>query len=78
MKQLHIILHTTQVTQVASLLEVQTKIIIDIDYDHLGPNVAIVPCDEQWLLLDTKGILNIMSLLNVISMEETFSIVISL
>ncbi len=43
MKQLHIILHTTQVTQVASLLEVQTKTIIDIDYEHLGPKVAIVP-----------------------------------
>jgi DNA-binding XRE family transcriptional regulator len=43
MKQLHIILHTTQMTQVANLLEVQTKTIIDIDYDHLGPNMAIVP-----------------------------------
>ncbi len=43
MKQLHIILHTMQVTEVASLLEVQTKTIIDIDYDHLGPKVAIVP-----------------------------------
>jgi hypothetical protein len=43
MKQLHIILHMMQVTQVASLLEVQTKTIIDVDYDHLGPNMAIIP-----------------------------------
>jgi hypothetical protein len=43
MKQFHIILHTTQVTQVANLFEVQTKFVIDIDYDHLGPNMAIIP-----------------------------------
>ncbi len=58
MKQLHIILHMMQVTQVASLLEVQTKTIIDVDYDHLGPNMAIIPSIHalyMWWAMITFG-----------------------
>jgi len=37
-----IILHTTQVAQIANLLKVQAKTILDVGYDHLGPNITIV------------------------------------
>jgi hypothetical protein len=31
-----------QMTQAMSLFEAQTKTILDIGYDHLGPSMAIV------------------------------------
>jgi hypothetical protein len=37
-----IILHTTQVAQIANLPKVQAKTILDVGYDHLGPNITIV------------------------------------
>jgi hypothetical protein len=41
-KVLTIVLHTTQVTQTTSLLEVKPKFFFDISCDHLAPSMAII------------------------------------
>jgi hypothetical protein len=68
-----VILHTMQMTQTLKLLEDQPKGILDISCDHLRPSVPSyflsMPCicDEEWQLLDNRGIL---SLLTIVSKKE--------